>query len=259
MSRLIRLIVAGLLSIGLAVAVLPALQPPVAQADTTVAAAKAVHRVKLSPTRVKAVKLIARARVDAMNKSGSVMNYAKMRKVFKGKKHGTNWRRQMAAGARQAGTKITHISAAESREVERVRKEAWPGCPACLLASDSAKREPPSDSCGEGVSKHVTHNPLLHKKWQFSHYLNSCETNELIGASSTCVLWAGVASGLLFIPGAKALGAATALASAFCGTDVIWFTVAQNNSDIGAIIIRYGKWINIPKGGAVRDVGFFSQ
>ena len=148
----------------------------------------------------------------------------------------------MAAGARQAGPKIKHISAAESREIEKIRQKAWP-CTAYLLAnSDSAqRRNPPSDTCGDGVSKHVTHDPLLNKKWQFSHYLNSCETNELIGAASTCVLWAGVASGLAFIPGAKEMGAALALASAICGTDVIWLTVAQNNSDIRAIVIRYGK------------------
>jgi len=259
MPRLIRRFVAGLVSLGLALAVLPALQANVAQADTAVAAAKGVHRIKLSPTKVKAVKLIARARVKAMNKSGSVMNYTKMRKVFKGKKHGTSWRRQMAAGARQAGTKIKHISAKESREVEKIRKKAWPECTACLLANDAAKREPVSDSCGKGVSKHVRHDPLYKKKWQYSHYLNSCETNVLIGASSTCVLWMGVASGLLFIPGFKALGAATAVGSALCGTDVIWFTVAQNNSDIRAIVIRYGKWINQPKGAAVRDAGYFSQ
>ena len=42
---------------------------------------------------------MAKARINAMNQSGSVMNYAKMRKVFEKSKHGVSWRRQMAAGA----------------------------------------------------------------------------------------------------------------------------------------------------------------
>lgn len=255
MPRLLRLIVMSVLSVALAVAVLPALQ-----ADTASAAAKAVHKIKLSPTKVKAVKLVAKARINAMNQSGSVMNYVQMRKVFGKSKHGVSWRRQMAAGARQAGTRITHLSAAENRRVEKIRQKAWP-CTACLAAqSDTARRlEPPSDACGEGVSKHVKHDPLLNKKWQYSHYFNSCETNELIAGASTCVLWAGVASGLAFIPGAKQVGAALAIVSTVCGTDVIWLTVAQNNSLKHAIIIRYGVWMNQPKGAAVRDAGYFSQ
>ena len=92
MSRVLRLIVTSLLSIALAVAVLPALD-----ADTALAATKGIHKIKLSPTKVKAVKLMAKARINAMNQSGSVMNYAKMRKVFEKSKHGVSWRRQMAA------------------------------------------------------------------------------------------------------------------------------------------------------------------
>jgi hypothetical protein len=255
MSRLLRLIVTSLLSIALAVAVLPALD-----ADTALAATKGVHKLKLSPTKVKAVKLMAKARINAMNQSGSVMNYAKMRKVFEKSKHGVSWRRQMAAGARQAGTHITHLSAAENRRVEKIRQEAWP-CQACLVAqsADGSMLDPPSDTCGEGESKFVKHTPLLNGKWQYSHYFNSCETNDLIAGASTCVLWAGLASGLAFIPGSQQVGAALALVSVICGTDAIWLSAARDNSAKHAVIIRYGKWMNQPKGAAVRDAGYFSQ
>jgi hypothetical protein len=258
MPKLIRLLVTSLLSLVLAVAVLPTLQTDRASA---VGAPGSIHKIKLSPTKVKVVKLMAKARVHAMNQSGSVMNYTKMRKVFGKSRLGVSWRRQMAAGARQAGTKITHLSAAESRQIEKIRQRAYP-CRLCLLTRSSDQSRPlspPSDTCGNGESKLVHHRPLLHRKWQYSHYFNSCETNDLIAGASTCVIWAGLASGLAFVPGPKALGAALALVSAICGTDAIWLANARDNSAVGAIIIRYGQWRNQPKGSAVRDAGYFSQ
>jgi hypothetical protein len=185
--------------------------------------------------------------------------------VFATGKYHVDWRRQMAAGARQTGTKITHVSAAENRQIEKIRQQAYP----CLVCRPSASAQslggsagsllsPPSDTCGDGVSKFVVHKPLLDGKWQYSHYLNSCETTNLIAGQSTCIIWAGFASGLAFIP-SKQLGGALALISVICGTDVIWLTAAQSNSSQHAIIIRYGKWRNQPKGAAVRDAGYFPQ
>ena len=60
---------------------------------------------------------------------------------------------------------------------------------------------------------------------------------------------------MLYIPGAKQVGAALAIVSTVCGTDVIWLTVANKNSPKHAIIIRYGVWMNEPRGAAVRDAG----
>lgn len=260
-ARRYRVIV--LLSVALAVLGLPVLR-----AGDAEAAPNYVHGQRLSAPQMQASDLVGRARDYAMNTSGSVMNYAKMRTSFAAAPNSVeaSWRRQMAAGARQAGTRITNISAAENAEVEKVRRWAYP-CRVCKVeashpvAAESPLSEAQRVACtnGRGVTKYVRHATLLARKWRYSSYLNSCSTNVLIAQQATCLVIAGAVSALAVVPGGQPVGAAAGLAAAVCTVDITWLIVARDNSRYGAIIIRYTDWRNSPKSGAVRDCGYYPQ
>ena len=83
-------------------------------------AASSSSGVSLTPTQWKAAKRARDARNEAISANGNTMDYRKMKSVFGTKsKMQVDWRRQMAAGYRQAGGKIKHISKAENKAVEK--------------------------------------------------------------------------------------------------------------------------------------------
>lgn len=251
MTRRIRSLIIGLLALATSIVVLPVLTAATAEAA-------AVHKsVRPSYAQMLAMDYVGRGREYAMTTDGSVMNYAKMITVYRGASY--NWRRQMAAGARQAGTRITNISSAELREIDKIRSASF-SCTSCRNAGEARPIQKRADCTnGQGVTAYRHHQPLLDNKWEYSSYLNSCDTHVLIALKSTCAVFAGVVASLAFIPGGQPIGAGAGLAAAVCTADIIWLSVARDNGRFAATIIRYTPWRSSPKSGSVRDCIYGSQ
>ncbi len=247
MPTTIRAGLAGLISILLALALLggtpraeasPRMSPPPDGAGSQ-------RGVTLSATQWKAAKLVTSTRNSAVSKGGGTMDYRKAKKIFATNKiYGTDWRRQMAAGYRQTGGKILHISKAENKKVEAVRKKLYGKKKARLLSDTPVRAFGPHCTGKSGkvvINKHESHT-----------YFNSCQTNDIAYAWAGCVATMGAVIKWLAkkVPQAEI---PAYLVGGFCTLELGTVKRAQENSGVKAIFVRmYQQQTYIPYPGGVR-------
>jgi len=200
-----------------------AVAEPVAPPADLAAPAPTTHHPRVSVTQYKAMKKVVRVKRKA---HGRTLDYREAKKEF-GKK--VSWRRQFAAGWKLSGGKLTHVSKAETKAIEKVRRAKQPPTPgaAALHLLQAAP------NC-QGRVGHELHPNTDYYHWD---YFNSCQTNKLIRNFSWCVGGAGLIAGMLGNPG---VGAIMALFIGICGGAVGWISTAQANSDVSAIIVKNG-------------------
>ncbi len=257
----IRIVLLTVMSLLLAVA-------PLGGLPQTAEASVATRKVELSAAERAFIGRAGVARDHAMNTAGTVMNYAKMRTAFAPapNQYEVSWRRQMAAGARWGGARITNISSAENAAVNAIIRANFNngGCPQCRSDQPPGDRmlmkDPPSPSCGTGRSATVT--TPNGERWKQTVFLNSCQTNNLLAGYETCALYVGLFATSVFVKD-KSVGTAIGLFAAICGTYRIWLGTARDNSDVRAIGIRTGKPYDVvgPNGNrrTFVDTQYFSQ
>lgn len=224
MPRFTRALTAILVSLGLAMTLLVAAPQP--------ASAIEVKGVTLSSTQWRAGVLSARARNTAMNARGTQMNYRKMKTVF-GTKNAmqVSWRRQMAAGFRQAGGRIVYISKAENRQVEAMRKRIYRNRSPHRIGT-TVDRAAFKVTC-KGRTGTVVRGNYTYQ------YLNSCEVIDLLWAWGGCVSAMGA---LGFVAGGEKRVSWPAYAvAAICGYQAGVIAKEAQKSANGAVYIRTYK------------------
>lgn len=190
--------------------------------------------VRLTPTQWKAAKLARDARNKAMRADGMAMDYRRMKTIFGTKsKTRIGWRREMAAGFRQAGGRLTHISKAEARLVERRRRQIYASD--ALLARDQSSTRRKPDPGGDCKGRTGT---VVKGKTSYQ-YLDSCEVIDLTYAWGTCASTMGAIG--FFASSSKRVSWPAYLIGAFC---VYWageLARAAAKSDDHAIYIQTYK------------------
>ncbi|MCW2804311.1 MAG: hypothetical protein JWN06_2528 [Propionibacteriaceae bacterium] len=194
-------------------------------------AGSAPSRVTLSATQWRAAGYVTKARNYAVSAKGSTMNYTKMKKVF-GTKNSllVDWRRQMAAGFRQAGGRITHISKAEKKKIEAKRKKVYGKRKPLAGAAVSGMVSPTSSPCLGRSGKAIVNRNETHK------YYNSCETKDLEYYWGGCVL--AMAFIGKFTEKAKKIDLPRYLIGSFCGFEAAQIKRAADRSSTGSIYLR---------------------
>lgn len=206
------------------------------------------------------VQYAARARIDAMNNPGTVMNFAKMRRVFAPvpNKWEVSWRRQMAAGARAQGTRISNISSAESAAVNIMISQVYGStCPKCrTLKNESVRRDGTNCSGREGL---VT---TTDERWVSIQYYNACQTNDLKMLLRVCAVSVGVVAGASAISG-PTLPVIIGMMAGACELEREYVDTVQSNSRYNAIGVRQQRPYDVigPNGNRRTFVGtqYFSQ
>jgi hypothetical protein len=183
----------------------------------------ATKAVTVSKTEWKAAGYVTKARNKAVSRGGSSMNYRKMKGIFGTKsKTKVDWRRQMGAAFRQAGGKIKHISTAESKAVEVVRRRLYDISPLTAQAECHGKR-------GTVVISATT----THK------YYDSCETLHLIYD------WGGCIGAMTFLgkftDKKPQIDIPRYFIASFCTFELAQVKAASDASDIHAIYLRTYK------------------
>jgi hypothetical protein len=181
------------------------------------------HVADVSSTEHRALVLARRLKEETPRKT---MDYRVAKKVFGSSSRDISWRRQYAAGWKLGGGKVAHVSKAELKKIEKVRKR-----------SQSPVPHPDAQVAAcTGVSGHKFLDP---KKDDYYHadYLNSCETNRVIRNLGWCVGAAGLIGAMAGHPG---VGAIMALFIFGCGGTAGWVSTAQANSDLNAVIVMTG-------------------
>lgn len=201
--------------------------------------------VTLSTTQWKAVKLVTKARNDAVTPGGASMDYAKVKRIFAvNKTYGTDWRRQMAAGYLQAGGRITDISKVEKAKVNAMRKKMY-GKKRVSGAARSLKDLSPYCTGKSGkvvVNKHESH----------TNY-NSCQTDDLVDLWTGCMGLMGSAVALATKKKVPKLAIPAYVIGVFCAAERKVLTRAQRQSKDRAVYIRmYQQQTYVPYPGGLR-------
>lgn len=221
MPKIVHALLCGIVAVGLAIGVI---------APAPSAAAIEVKGVTLSAAQWKAATLAVKARNSALNASGSKMNYRKMKIVFGTKSAArVSWRRQMAAGFRQAGGRIVYISKAENAAVERVRKSIYQNRLPHRMLSAEADSVNFRASC-RGLSGTVVKGNTT---WQ---YLNSCEVVDILWAWGGCVAVMGAISH--FAGEEKRVKWPAYAIGAWCGYQASIVGKEAQKSEYGAVVVR---------------------
>lgn len=187
------------------------------------------------------VKMAAKLKSET---KGATMDYRKARKIFGSHR---SWRREYAAGWLAAGKKISHVTAAERREIAKARKRHLK--PRDLRAG-SFRLTPDGGSNCRGRSGYVR---LDERRSDYfnRYYFDSCQTNVIIRNFGSCMGVAGLLAGLIPNPGTAATAALVIFG---CGAASSWVQTAQANSSVSAIIVETGRYVKYtPRtGGASR-------
>lgn len=186
------------------------------------------------------VQYAAKARIDAMNNPGTVMNYAKMRTVFAPvpNKWEVSWRRQMAAAARAQGARISKISSGESAALDDLIVSKYgSSCPKCrIFKNDSSQRDGTNCSGREGLVE-TPRNP----KWVSTYYWNSCQTNDLKLFFFGCAWLVGGVAAASTLTGVPGLPVIIGIFAGMCSFQEKYIDTVQSNSRYNAIGQRSGK------------------
>jgi len=213
-TRILKALLAVAVVCSVALVAPPAGATPVTSQSTQPVVYK--HRASVSKAQMRGLR-IART-VILKDTKGKVLDYRKSKKHWA--RH-TTYRRQFAGAWIAAGGKVTHISKAERKRVNR-----W------VLR---AKGTHSSTAGLTTQARNCTGDTVYYRIGAVNYYFyDSCKTNDFKRNVAFCMTGAGFAAAAFPNPG---VAVSMALLIAGCAATGSWISTAQENSDKNAILV----------------------